>query len=138
VETGQFGMLARTGLAGLGAFVGYVWGEWTVLLQVLTFMVIADYVTGVFAGFIEGKLASKAGFKGIAKKMAIFIFVAVGHFIDRALGDGSMVMDAVITFYIGNELISIIENGGRIGLPIPSVLLRAVEIFKEKAEGDKK
>ncbi len=128
----QLGTTIKVGLTGLGAFTGYVFGEWSVFMQILTALVVADYLTGVIAGFIEGRLASKAGFKGIAKKVTIFILVAVAHFIDKALGQGSAVQVAVIFFYISNELISIIENGERIGLPIPDALKRAVEIFETK------
>lgn len=127
-------VLVKTGLAGAGAFFGYVFGEWTVMLQVLTAMAVLDYVTGLLAGGVQGKLSSKVGYKGIAKKVGIFLFVAVAHFIDMAIGKGSMVQDAVIFFYIGNELVSLIENAGRMGLPVPNVLLKAVEIFKGKSE----
>ena len=128
----QLGTTIKVGLTGLGAFTGYVFGEWGVLMQILTAFVVADYLTGVIAGFIEGRLASKAGFKGIAKKVTIFTLVAVAHFVDKALGQSSAVQVSVIFFYIGNELISIIENSGRIGLPIPEALKKAVEIFKTK------
>lgn len=134
VKIEQLGTFIKVYLMGLGAFTGYVFGEWSVLMQILTTLVIADYLTGVVAGVIEGRLASKAGFKGIAKKVTIFILVAVAHFIDKALGQGNAVQNAVIFFYISNELISIIENGGRIGLPIPESLKKAVEIFKTKDE----
>lgn len=125
----------KTALVGAGGFVGYVWGEWTVLLQVLTAMIVLDYVTGFLASGVEGKLSSKVGFKGIPKKVAIFAYVAVAHFIDMGIGEGSMARDAVIAFYIGNELVSLIENAGRIGLPVPSILQTAVDIFKNKGDG---
>lgn len=139
METNTLNTAVKIGLAGFGGFVGYVWGEWTVLLQVLTALVIIDYVTGLLAGIVEGKLSSKRGYKGIIKKLGIFIFVAVAHFIDMALGTKDVTRDAVIMFYIGNELISLIENGGRMGLPIPQSLRDAVEIFKgdDKKEGKK-
>jgi toxin secretion/phage lysis holin len=130
----NFETIYKALFAGTGAIFGYIFGEWSVMLQVLTAFVILDYVTGVLAGAIEGKLSSKAGFKGIAKKVAIFLYVAVAHFVDMVIG-GHMVQDAVIFFYIGNELISLIENGGRMGLPVPSQLQRAVDIFKGKADG---
>lgn len=136
MSTTTLSAIAKVGVAGLGAFFGYVFGEWTVLLQVLTAMIILDYASGVLASGVEGKLSSKVGFKGIAKKLAIFLFVAVAHFIDKAVGHGSMVQDSVVFFYIGNELISLIENGGRIGLPVPAVLQKAVDIFKAKGNVD--
>lgn len=132
----QLSVIAKTALAGAGAFLGYVFGEWTIMLQVLTAMVILDYVSGLLAGAVEGKLSSKVGFKGIAKKVGVFLFVAVAHFVDLAIG-GHMIQDAVTFFYIGNELISLIENGGRMGLPIPNALQKAVNIFKAKDENIK-
>jgi toxin secretion/phage lysis holin len=136
LHTEQLSVIMKTVLAGAGAVFGYIFGEYTVLLQVLTFMACADFATGIMANW--GNLSSKHGYRGIAKKLMMFVFVATGHFVDKVFGDGSMVQDAVTMFYIGNELISLVENGGKMGLPVPNVLLRAVEIFKDKAGEDKK
>jgi len=118
----------------LGGVVGYLFGGWSVALGVLLTLACMDYLTGGLAGGIEGKLSSKVGFRGIAKKMAMFSLVAVGHLIDRILGEVSMVSSAVTYFYIANEILSIIENSSRIGLPIPKVLAQAVEIIKNKGD----
>lgn len=125
----------KMGAIGAGAAVGYLFGGWSTLLAILLAFVIADYVTGIMAGFVEGKLSSKVGFKAIPKKIMIFILVAVGHLIDTAIGDNHLFRDAVIFFYISNELISIVENAGRVGLPIPEQLKQAVLILKGKGEG---
>lgn len=117
-----------------GALFGFIWGEWSVLLQVLLAFVIIDYFTGLLASGVEGKLSSKIGFRGIAKKLMIFVIVAVGHLVDQTIGDGHMVRDAVIFFFLGNELLSILENAGRTGLPLPTVLSNAVDILKGKGE----
>lgn len=118
----------------VGAIVGYIFGEWSVLLQILLAFVIIDYVSGLLASGVEGKLSSKVGFKGIAKKIMIFVLVAVGHLTDRAIGDGSMVQNAIIFFYLGNELLSILENAGRTGLPIPEQIKNAVDVLKGKSK----
>lgn len=118
----------------LGALFGFIWGEWSPLLQVLLAFVLIDYITGLLASGVEGKLSSKVGFKGIAKKVMIFVLVAVGHLVDKAIGDGHMFRDAVTFFYIGNELLSILENAGRTGLPVPDQIKSAVEILKGKAK----
>ena len=124
----------KTTTAGVGAIVGYIFGEWSVLLQILLAFVIIDYISGLLASGVEGKLSSKVGFKGIAKKLMIFVMVAVGHLIDKALGDGSMIQNAVVFFYLGNELLSILENAGRTGLPVPEQIKNAVDVLKGKSK----
>lgn len=127
-------VLYKTTTAGIGAIFGYFFGGWTVLLQVLLALVIVDYLTGLLASAVEGKLSSRIGYRGIAKKLMIFCLVAVGHLVDKAIGDGSAVQNAIIFFYLGNELLSIIENAGRSGLPVPKQLQNAVEILKKGAD----
>jgi len=124
----------KTVTTGVGAIVGYIFGEWSVLLQILLAFVIIDYVSGLLASGVEGKLSSKVGFKGIAKKIMIFVLVAVGHLVDKAIGDGSMVQNAIIFFYLGNELLSILENAGRTGLPVPEQVKNAVDVLKGKSK----
>lgn len=125
----------KTGITILGAVVGFLYGGWSILLQVILVMTIADYITGLAASSVEGKLSSKVGFRGIIKKVLIFIIVAVAHTIDQVIGQGDMVMDAACFFYISNELLSIIENCGRAGLPVPEALKKAVLVLKSK-DGD--
>ena len=124
----------KTVTTGVGAIVGYIFGEWSVLLQILLAFVIIDYVSGLLASGVEGKLSSEVGFKGIAKKIMIFVLVAVGHLVDKAIGDGSMVQNAIIFFYLGNELLSILENAGRTGLPVPEQVKNAVDVLKGKSK----
>lgn len=126
-------IIFKTIIAGAGAVTGYLYGGWSVLLQVLLVFVIIDYLTGVIASGLNGKLNSKIGFKGIIKKVMVFVIVAVAHMVDKAIGgEMSMLMDATIFFYIANELLSITENAGKIGIPIPEKLLNAVEVLKGK------
>ena len=123
----------KTSVTALGGIIGYLWGGWNALLGILLAFVIIDYMTGFIAAGAEGKLSSQVGFKGIAKKIMIFILVAVAHLIDQALGgDKNIFRDATIFFYLANELLSIIENAGRAGLPIPKQLTNAVEILRGK------
>jgi toxin secretion/phage lysis holin len=119
--------------AGTGACISYFFGGWSQLLQVLLAFVIVDYITGVLASALEGKLSSAVGSKGIAKKVFIFVIVAIAHLVDVCLGDGNMFRDAAIFFYLANELLSIIENSGRVGLPVPDILQKAIEMFKAKS-----
>lgn len=127
-------ILYKTIFTSTGAIVGYIFGEWSVLLQILLAFVIIDYISGLLASGVEGKLSSKVGFKGIAKKLMIFVMVVVGHLIDKAIGDGSMIQNAVVFFYLGNELLSILENVGRAGLPVPEQVKSAVDILKGKSK----
>jgi toxin secretion/phage lysis holin len=117
-----------------GAAASYFYGGWSALLQVLLAFVIIDYVTGVLASAMEGKLSSAIGAKGIAKKVLIFVIVAVAHLVDTSLGEAHVFRDATIFFYLANELLSILENAGRVGLPIPPIISRAVQALKGKGE----
>lgn len=84
---------------------------------------IADYITGVMCAIVDKKLSSEIGFRGIFKKVLIFVLVGIGHMIDiNLIGDGSVLRTAIIFFYCSNEGVSMLENVGRLGLPIPEKL----------------
>ena len=125
-------------VAGSGAAVAYLFGGWTALLQILVILMVIDYLTGIIAAGYLGKLSSKIGFRGIGKKIMILALVAVAHAIDTVLGDNHFIRDAVIFFYLANELLSIIENAGKTGLPVPSVLTKAVDVLNNKSKGEGK
>ncbi|AVG12976.1 phage holin family protein [Paenibacillus larvae] len=108
------------------------------LLQVLLVLVVVDYATGLMAAGTQGKLESNVGLKGIARKVFIFFIVAVAHQIDLILGNQHMIRDATLFFYVANELLSIIENGGRLGVPLSNVIKQAVGVLKGKSEGGNK
>jgi toxin secretion/phage lysis holin len=134
-EMERLDIVYKSILISIGAMFDYLFGEWNLLLQILLASVVLDYLTGLLASGIEGKLSSKVGFKGIVKKIMIFVLVAVGHLVDKAIGDGSMIRNAIIFFYLGNELLSIIENAGRTGLSVPEQIKNAVQVLKGKGEG---
>jgi len=115
-----------------GAAASYLYGGWSHLLTILLTFVVLDYITGVAAAAKEGKLNSEVGAWGIVRKVGIFVIVAVAHLVDRALGDAHLFRDAAIFFYLANELLSMIENTGRLGAPIPPALQRAVEVLRGK------
>jgi len=112
--------------------ITYLYGGWTALIQILLAFVAVDYITGLISAGANGELSSKIGFIGIARKTFIFILVAVGHLADMALGTDSIIQDAVCYFYMANELLSILENAGKIGLPIPDILKNAVGTLQGK------
>ena len=111
-----------------GAFLGGVDGLMT---AVLAFMAI-DYVTGMIAAWKDGKLSSRKGFIGLARKVCILFLIAVGHMLDVYVIKGQAAFRTmVIFFFIANEGISILENCGRIGIPIPSKLKDAIEKLRD-------
>ncbi|GEM_PF-248358 len=125
--------LAKITIAAGGAVASYLFGGWSIMLSILLTFVIIDYCTGLAAAAKEGKLRSDVGLWGIAKKVMIFGIVTVAHLIDTALGEAHLFRDTAIFFYLSNELLSLIENAGRIGAPIPPALQRAVEVLKSKS-----
>ena len=121
----------------VGAVLGFMYGEVTGLFWALIAFMALDYITGVVVAIIEKRLSSEVGFRGLAKKFLILVFVAVGHIADTyILGGTPAAMSAVMLFYMANEGISIIENAGLMGVPIPAVVAKAIDILKQKAEGD--
>ncbi len=113
----------QTAFTVLGGLLGWFLGGFDGFLYALVALMVADYITGVMCAIVEKKLSSEIGFKGIFKKVLIFILVGVGHLIDTNLiGDGSVLRTAIIFFYCSNEGVSMLENAGRLGLPIPEKL----------------
>jgi toxin secretion/phage lysis holin len=117
-----------------GAIASYAFGGWSALLSILLTFVAMDYISGVLAAGKEGKLNSDIGLWGIARKVSIFVVVAIAHLVDTALGDAHLFRDAAIFFYLANEVLSITENLGRIGAPIPGIIKQAVEVLRGKGE----
>ena len=125
----------QTAFTVLGAWLGWFLGGLDGFLYALVAFVVIDYITGLMASATEKKLSSEVGFRGILKKVLIFMLVGVGHILDAyIIGDGSVLRTAVIFFYISNEGISILENAGRIGLPIPEKLKGILEQLKTRED----
>ncbi|HDR4514612.1 phage holin family protein (plasmid) [Bacillus cereus] len=127
-------VLMKTFIATFGAFCGYFLGGWDTTLKVLVIMAAIDYLTGVIAAGFNGELKSKVGFKGIAKKVVLFLLVAAATQADAIVGTNSALREATIFFFIGNELLSLLENAGRMGIPLPSALTNAVEVLSGKSK----
>ncbi len=116
----------------IGGYLGYVLGGHDGFLYALIAFVVIDYFTGVMLAIINRKLSSAIGFKGIFKKVMIFMMVAIGHTVDAYLIKNSgAIRTAVIFFYISNEGISILENSANIGLPIPNKLKKTLLQLKD-------
>lgn len=131
-------VVMKTFIATFGGFCGYFLGGWDATLKVLVTMAIIDYLTGVIAAGFNGQLKSKVGFKGIAKKVVLFLLVAAATQADVIMGTNSAIREATIFFFIGNELLSLLENAGRMGVPLPSALTNAVEILGGKQKQEEK
>ena len=120
----------------VGAVLGFMYGEVTGLFWALIAFMALDYITGVVVAIIEKRLSSEVGFRGLAKKFLILVFVAVGHIADTyILGGTPAAMSAVMLFYIANEGISIIENAAALGLPVPKKT-NIMEQIKNKSESE--
>lgn len=112
----------------IGGYMGWFLGGVDGFMYALITFVVIDYVTGLMVAVLEKKLSSELGFRGIFKKVLVFIFVGIGNIIDvYLLKNVSAIRTAVIFFYISNEGISIIENSAKIGLPIPQKLKDILE-----------
>ena len=119
----------------VGGWLGYFLGGCDGLLYALIAFVVIDYITGVMCAIIDRKLSSAVGFKGIFRKVLIFLLVGIANIIDvQVIGTGAVLRTAVIFFYISNEGVSLLENAGHLGLPIPEKIKTVVEQLHDRAE----
>lgn len=125
-------------VAVLATFFTYIFGVWDLAMQVLIVFMTLDYGTGVLYAYLIGQLSSEVGFKGLVKKCMILVVVIIGVMLDRMLGNGTwMFRTLVCYFYIANEGISLLENVGNIGIPIPNKMRQALEqLNKDNEESD--
>ena len=123
--------------AAIGGWLGYFLGGCDGLLYALLAFVIIDYITGVMCAVIDKRLSSEVGFKGIFKKVLIFLLVGVANILDvQVIGTGSVLRTAVIFFYISNEGVSLLENAAHLGLPIPQKVKTVLEQLHERSESE--
>ena len=119
----------------LGTFfsgIAYFLGGWDFALQTLLLVMTLDYITGVCKAIKQKKLNSKTGFTGILKKFGYLIIVALAVVIDHVAGDTGAVRTLVIYFFVANDGLSILENWGAMGLPLPEKLFELLEQLKDK------
>lgn len=122
-------------IAAVCAMFGFVFGDLNGLMIALVALIILDYISGVIAAVVEKKLSSEVGAKGIAKTIFMLLIVAVANIVDiNVIGDGHVLKSVTVVFYIANECISLIENAGRLGVPVPKKLLDVLEQLKSKGE----
>lgn len=121
--------------AVIGGWLGWFLGECDGLMYALIAFVIADYVTGVMCAVSDKRLSSEVGFKGICRKVLIFVLVGMANILDmHVIGTGCVLRTAVLFFYISNEGVSVLENAGHLGLQVPARLLNVLEQLHEDAE----
>ena len=120
-----------------GGFLGWFLGGVDGFLYALIAFTVIDYITGVMCAITDKKLSSAVGFKGICRKVLIFILVGIGNIVDvYVLGQGGVLRTAVIFFYLSNEGVSILENSAHLGLPIPAKLKEVLEQLHERGGND--
>jgi toxin secretion/phage lysis holin len=129
----------QVAFSAIGGMLGWFLGGMDGFLYALLAFVILDYITGVMVAAIQKKVSSEVGFKGICKKVLIFILVGLANIVDvQIIGNGSAVRTAVIFFYLSNEGISILENTAIIGLPVPQKLKDVLEQLKDHSDKEEK
>jgi len=110
-------------IATMGGFLGWFLGGLDGFLYMLIAIVVIDYLTGVMCAIVDKELSSNVGFKGLFRKILIFVMVGIGHLVDtHIISDGSVLRTAVIFCYLSNEGMSLLENAAHIGLPVPEKL----------------
>ena len=131
-----------TGFGLVGGWIAHMLGGWDLAMQTLVFFMIVDYISGVIVAGVfhrskktsTGSLKSLVGFKGLCRKVAQAVLVAVGYRLDLLMGS-NYIREAVALAFIVNECLSIIENAGLMGIPLPPMLVKAVDILSEKSNG---
>jgi len=130
------GNIFKSVIATVGTSLTWLFGTWNTAIGVLVLFMVLDYLTGVIRGYVNKELSSSVGLKGIARKAVIFIVLIVAVALDRLSGTGTWVFRTLVCyFYIANEGLSLIENCGSLGLPIPAKIKDALVQLKE---GNKK
>lgn len=133
----KISVLTVTG--AIGSIVSMLFGGWSAAMTTLAICMAIDYITGFAVAAVfqkspkseSGALESRAGFKGLCRKGTVILIVLIAHRLDLSLGTG-FIMDGVITAYILNDVVSIIENVGLMGIPMPEVLKKAIDMLKEE------
>ena len=123
----------------IGGWLGWFLGGCDGLLYALIAFVAIDYITGVMCAVIDHRLSSEVGFKGIFKKVLIFLLVGIANILDvQVIGTGCVLRTAVIFFYISNEGVSLLENAAYLGLPVPEKIKTILEQLHDRSESEDK
>ncbi|HHJ8588582.1 TPA: holin family protein [Streptococcus pyogenes] len=130
--------MCQLAFTAVGGWLGYFLGGCDGLIIALVLFVVIDYITGVMCAACDKKLSSAVGFKGICRKVLIFMLVGISHIIDiQIMKSGNVIRTGVVFFYLSNEGLSLIENATHLGLPVPDKLKAALEKLHDKERGGK-
>lgn len=133
----EFWSMVQLVFTGIGGWLGYFLGGCDGVIMALLLFVVVDYITGVMCAIADRKLSSEVGFKGICRKVLIFLLVGIANILDvNVIGTGSVLRTAVIFFYISNEGVSLLENAAHLGLPVPDKMKAVLEQLHKKGEDD--
>ncbi len=131
----EFWNMIQTLFMAIGGWLGWFLGGCDGLLYALIAFAVVDYITGVMCAVADKKLTSKVGFKGICRKVLMFLLVGVANILDvQVIGTGSVLRTAIIFFYISNEGVSLLENSARLGLPIPQKMKDVLAQLHDRSE----
>ena len=131
----EFWNVIQMVFTAVGGWLGYFLGGNDGLLIALVVFVAVDYLTGVMCAISDKKLSSEVGFKGICRKVLIFLLVGIANILDvQVIGTGSVLRTAVIFFYLSNEGVSLLENAAHLGLPVPEKIKAVLEQLHDRAE----
>lgn len=123
--------------AAVGGWLGYFLGGCDGLLYALIAFAVIDYITGVMCAVNDRKLSSAVGFRGICRKVLIFLLVGIANILDiHVVGTGSVLRTAVIFFYISNGGVSLLENASHLGLPVPEKIKEVLEQLHDRSESE--
>lgn len=134
-DTSRLGDLYRWLITSVGTMATYLWGGWDGVLRALVVLACIDYATGVVAAAVCGRLDSRIGAIGIARKIGIFVVVAAANVLDNTGGLGEPILRTIACWwYCANEGLSILENAGEIGVPVPAKLRTAIARLRDGGE----
>ena len=131
----EFWNIIQLIFSGIGGWLGYFLGGCDGLLYALLAFVVIDYITGIMCAIADHSLSSEVGFKGICRKILIFLLVGIAHILDvHVIGSGGVLRTASIFFYISNEGVSLLENSAHLGLPVPEKIKVVLEQLHDRSE----
>lgn len=131
------------GIGAVGGWISWLLGGWDTAVVTLVIFMAIDYISGLAVAGVfhasrktdSGALESRAGWKGLCKKAMTLLFVLVAHRLDMVIGT-TYIRDAVVIAFVANELISIVENAGLMGVPMPAAIENAIDILQRKVDKD--
>ena len=131
----EFWTSVQVVFTAIGGWLGWFLGGCDGLMYALIAFVVVDYITGIMCAIVDKKLSSEVGFKGICKKVLIFLLVGMANILDvNIIGSGSVLRTAAIFFYLSNEGVSLLENAAHLGLPVPNAMKEVLQQIHDRAE----